>query len=143
MIQFLRKLRQEKNSKQKFTHFFLYALGEIFLVVVGILIAVQVNNWNENRKNALKEQTILTQLKKEYESNLAQLEEKTLMRYEIITTSHQILETIDDPKNIDEADFFNKIGSLTLDPTFDPITNDLMSSGNLQLIKNLTLKKNI
>lgn len=143
MIHFFRRLRQRNIFKNKFTHFFLYALGEISLVVVGILIAVQVNNWNENRKNAIKEQMILTQLKKEYESNLAQLEEKMLMRYEIITTCDQILEVIDHPENINQDDFFNKIGILTLDPTFDPITNDLISSGNLQLIKNVVLKNKL
>lgn len=140
MIHFFRRLRQRNIFKNKFTHFFLYALGEISLVVVGILIAVQVNNWNENRKNAIKEQTILTQLKKEYESNLAQLEEKILMRVEIVSSCQSILEAIDNPEHIDQDDFFNKIGILTLDPTFDPITNDLISSGNLQLIKNRDLK---
>ena len=143
MINFFRKLRQKIVFKNKFTRFFSYALGEICLVVIGILIAVQVNNWNENRKNGIKEHVILTQLKKEYESNLAQLEEKMQMRYQIITTCDQILDVIDQPENIDQDDFFSKIGILTLDPTFDPITNDLISSGNLQLIKNVTLKNKL
>ena len=50
----------EKNKTGKY---FKYAIGEIILVVVGILIALQINNWNEQRKNNTKEQQILSQLK--------------------------------------------------------------------------------
>ena len=46
-----------------------YAVGEIILVVIGILIALQINNWNENRKKNIIEQTLLNQLLKDFESN--------------------------------------------------------------------------
>lgn len=49
-----------KGSPRKY---FLYAFGEIFLVVVGILIALQVNNWNENRKRTIQEKALLTELR--------------------------------------------------------------------------------
>ena len=50
MIKFFRKIRQKLLSENKFSKYLLYAIGEIILVVVGILIALQINNWNENRK---------------------------------------------------------------------------------------------
>ena len=57
MIKYFRKIRQELLSDSKFRKYLIYAIGEIFLVVIGILIALQINNWNENRKvNNLKEQ---------------------------------------------------------------------------------------
>lgn len=143
MISIFRKLRAQSIRLKKFSSFFLYAIGEIFLVMVGILMALQVNNWNEDRKNSNKEQAILVQLKKEYESNLLQLEEKITMRFEIIATCEDILHSIDHPETIEEDVLFNKIGILTLDPTFDPIINDLMNSGNLQLIKNIELKNKL
>jgi hypothetical protein len=143
MINFFRKLRQKEITNNKFSSYLLYAIGEIFLVVVGILIALQVNNWNEDRKNAKKEQLILVQLEKEYKSNLAQLEEKMLMRNDIIHTSEDVLDIIDNPANVNKDTLFNKIGILTLDPTFDPIMNDLISSGNLQLIQNKELKNKL
>ena len=50
MIKFFRKIRQKLLSENKFSKYLLYAVGEIVLVVIGILIALQINNWNENRK---------------------------------------------------------------------------------------------
>ena len=51
MIQFFRKIRKRLLTENKFSSYLLYAFGEIFLVVLGILIALQINNWNENSKN--------------------------------------------------------------------------------------------
>ncbi len=51
MIKFFRKIRQRLLSESKFSKYLLYAIGEIILVVIGILIALQINNWNEERKN--------------------------------------------------------------------------------------------
>jgi hypothetical protein len=118
-----------------------YAIGEIILVVIGILIAIQINNWNEDRKDLVKEQLILNQLKEEYETNLLQLEEKILMRSRIIKASIEVLAYIDNPVNINKDSLISKIGELIVDPTFDPIINDLISSGNLRLIKNERLKR--
>ena len=59
MIKFFRKIRQNLLSENKFNKYLIYAIGEIFLVVIGILIALQINNWNENRKvNALAKKYI-------------------------------------------------------------------------------------
>lgn len=52
MIKFFRGLRQNMLTKNKFSKYLFYAIGEIILVVIGILIALQINNWNEERKSA-------------------------------------------------------------------------------------------
>tara|TARA_R110002073_G_scaffold319700_1_gene494494 strand:- start:24256 stop:24981 length:726 start_codon:yes stop_codon:yes gene_type:complete len=49
MIKFFRKIRQKMLTENKFSKYMLYAIGEIILVVIGILIALQINNWNSNR----------------------------------------------------------------------------------------------
>ena len=51
MIKFFRKIRQKTLHENKFSKYLLYAIGEIVLVVIGILIALQLNTWNENQKN--------------------------------------------------------------------------------------------
>lgn len=77
MIKFFRKIRQKLLSDlpageagNKFSKYMLYAIGEIVLVVIGILIALQINNWNENRINRQKEAIYLTELKKALEGDL-------------------------------------------------------------------------
>ena len=55
MIKFFRKIRFNLLSENNTSKYFKYAFGEIILVVIGILIALQINNWNENRKNKITE----------------------------------------------------------------------------------------
>jgi hypothetical protein len=50
MIKFFRKIRQNLLSEGKTVKYLKYAIGEIVLVVIGILIALSINNWNENQK---------------------------------------------------------------------------------------------
>ena len=50
MIKFFRKIRYDLMEKNKTGKYLKYAIGEIILVVIGILIALQINNWNEDRK---------------------------------------------------------------------------------------------
>lgn len=52
MIKFFRRIRQRLLKENRFSRYLIYAIGEIFLVVIGILIALQINNWNEARKTA-------------------------------------------------------------------------------------------
>ena len=63
MIKFFRKARQKMLTENKFSEYLMYVLGEIILVLIGILIAVQINNWNINQKDAAQETKILIQLK--------------------------------------------------------------------------------
>ena len=62
MINFFSKIRKQLLSENKVSKYILYAIGEIALVVIGILIALQVNNWNEERKNKEVENTLLKEL---------------------------------------------------------------------------------
>jgi len=70
MIKFFRKIRQNMIKENKASKYLLYAIGEIALVVIGILIAISINNWNENNKLAKKEATLLISLQKEIEANI-------------------------------------------------------------------------
>ena len=65
MIKFFRKIRQRLLSENRFSKYLVYAIGEIVLVVIGILIALQINNWNENRKELKKSQALLEEFKKD------------------------------------------------------------------------------
>ena len=62
MIKFFRRIRQQLLTENKFSKYLLYAIGEIVLVVIGILIALQINNWNEIQKSKALELNILKDL---------------------------------------------------------------------------------
>lgn len=61
-MKLFRNLRNNILNKGKISKYFKYAIGEIVLVVIGILIALQINNWNENRKTSIEEINILKSL---------------------------------------------------------------------------------
>ena len=69
MIKFFRKIRQSLLFENKFSKYLIYAIGEIILVVIGILIALQINNLNEDRKNRIAEIQMLTNISNELISN--------------------------------------------------------------------------
>lgn len=139
MIKFFRKIRQNLLSEGKTGKYLKYALGEIFLVMIGILLALQVNDWNERRKGRIQEHRILLQLKSEYEANLAQLEEKIYMRNRGIEASHKLLSIVDNPEIFDEETYYDSWWHIAIDPTFDPIKNDIIGTDKLQLIQNVKL----
>jgi hypothetical protein len=118
-----------------------YAIGEIILVVIGILIALQINNFNEQRKDRTKEQVIIKHLKEDYQTDLLQLEDKMAMRNAILKSAFDIFKAIDFPDKIIRDSLINDIATISDDPTFDPIQNDFISSGNLRLITNEKLTR--
>ena len=69
------KVRQRMLKENRFSRYFLYAIGEIVLVVIGILIALQVNEWNNERNRNKAEAIIIAQLKTDLETSAVELEE--------------------------------------------------------------------
>ena len=70
MLKFFRQIRQRLLKENRFSKYLLYAIGEIALVVVGILIALQVNNWNEEKKLAMDTKRYLVKLEQDLEGIL-------------------------------------------------------------------------
>lgn len=77
MIIFFKKIRQNLLSDGKIGKYLKYAVGEIILVVIGILLALQINNWNEQRKANKQELQLLRQLQVDVNSNLDEVMELT------------------------------------------------------------------
>lgn len=83
MIKFFSKIRQNLLTEGKTVNYLKYAIGEIILVVIGILIALSINNWNETRKNQKELNSIYEQIVHDLENDIAELTEN-LNTYESI-----------------------------------------------------------
>lgn len=141
MIKFFRNIRKGLLREGKTAKYLKYAVGEIILVVAGILIALQINNLNEERKESDREQAVLKQLKSEFSSNLGQLDSKIALRVDMMRDLEDCLNYFASQEVASDSLFTAKLNSLLLPLTFDPIQNDLVSSGNIQILKNIQLKQ--
>lgn len=73
MINFFRNIRRQLANENKFQKYFRYAFGEILLVVIGIIIALQLNNWNDNRKQEIQFNEIINKIYSATNTNIEAL----------------------------------------------------------------------
>jgi hypothetical protein len=85
MINFLRRIRQDLINENKTSRYLIYAVGEVVLVVIGILIALQIDNRNELRKEKFEEKVV-------YENLLSTLKRDSLELVNILTRQNKSLE---------------------------------------------------
>ncbi len=145
MIKFFRKIRQNLLTENKTGKYFKYAMGEIVLVVIGILIALQINNWNENNKNRRIEQEYLVSLNEEFNYNLIELK-KMIKRNDF--NADNALELSNhmgpDNPNITENEFADLAMNMTNEEVqYRPnkaVLDEIISSGKLTIFSNDKLK---
>ncbi len=146
-MKFFRSIRQRVLSENRFTKYLLYAVGEIVLVVIGILIALSINTWNEGRKDKNKEQVILSSLRVNLEENLKLLDlanTATLNAYNASLRLHELTtpEVGDmDPERI-EGLMSVMLDYFAFDANSGAI-NEIINSGQLNIIGNDQLKNQI
>ncbi len=160
MINFLRKLRNQPAGDAgkfsdgnppvgragQFLKYSRYAIGEIVLVVVGILIALQINNWNEHQKELEKEINYLHNVKKDLSKAIEQIDAYIVKRESQIISSRLVLEHFEG-KPVDDPSIFNKnaINVYTWRKFFLSLNTykELTNSGNLSLISNDSIKNGL
>jgi hypothetical protein len=98
MISFFRKIRQKLLSQNRVTRYLAYAIGEIFLVVIGILIALQINNLNESSKLRSKERVLLSEMKSNLQSDLLDLSFNIRGNQERLSSNEVILATLQEKR---------------------------------------------
>jgi len=144
MINFFRKTRKKLADDNKPLKYARYAIGEIALVVIGILIALQINNWNQNRISNKEEQTILKNLRTEFLQNKQILNDEITKNSEGFNSGKILFNLIGKKRaeikkyNIDSL-LFNSLETGAFRPSENTIS-DLLQSGRLQLLKNTNLK---
>lgn len=149
MIAFYRKIRQRLMNENKLSKYLLYAIGEILLVVIGILIALQINNWNENKKERFRSHTLLENLVEEikqdsiYFNNVYEVEKNTFLK------SAELLFDVHSNSNLgvrDEAEMGMAFRFACFTPVIkfsDNAYKELISSDLLKRIKSDKLKRDL
>ncbi|MFH4967885.1 DUF6090 family protein [Gaetbulibacter sp. M240] len=147
MLKFFRNIRKRLLSESKFRNYFLYAIGEIILVVIGILIALSINNWNQNRQNEASEYAYLSDLLKDFEFNLERSDRNITKIQQIIPNLTSLLEqsALESPTmSVDSLNSsFTLINDMPSYNSTDRVYNNLIGSGDFKLISNTGLKNEI
>jgi len=146
MIKFFRKIRYQLLGEGKTGKYLKYAIGEIVLVVIGILIALSINNWNEGRKLRIIEHKYLSNLKYDLDNDSISLVDMIDKRTRKVKAIKQLI-SIAESKKIDNL---VKIDSLILEVAIwwefipnDNTLQELVSSGSLNIIQDENIKNQL
>lgn len=145
MIKFFRKIRQGLLSGGKTSRYFKYAIGEIILVVIGILLAIQLNELNEKRKDSEKELSFLSKLKDDIQLDILNANESDSMFASNASSSEKALQIFYRAKTIKDilaVDSLFKTAWTNLKisrKTYDEILN----TSGIYILKNKTLLNHI
>ena len=141
MIKFFRHIRKRLLSESKFSKYMLYAIGEIALVVIGILIALQINNWNEERIEKKTETAILSLLLKDlqsaetFSSEFIENEQYYLDIIETVLHNDSIKTILEN--EVKTIEYFNKaFWDFEIQVPVINTYSDLKNAGKIAIIKN-------
>jgi hypothetical protein len=127
-------------SRSRVTRFLTYAIGEIFLVVIGILLAVEINNWNEARKDQETEQSLLKGLLKEMISNREELVKTMKYHGRSQRAAKKIMQIYQgDFRQFKNSELDSTLAEVQWCWTFDPrlgVLNSIKNTGKINVIKN-------
>ncbi len=140
MIKFFRRIRKNLLSEGKTGKYFKYAIGEIFLVVIGILLALQINTWNQQRIEIKQEKEILSSLLDEFQYNFNELEESIAINEKVTQSCVKLTElirkdSIDKVPEIVDQLLVNIGGFNSFDARIG-ISGEVVNSGKLNILKN-------
>lgn len=152
MIKFFRNIRRQlltvglqSGVNGKFSRYMMYALGEIFLVVIGILIALSINQWNDQKKNSALELHYYNRILDDFELDKQLIAELMAKADTRIANSKKLLLDLD-AGNRDKKYLLNSYLVTLRSDAYVPrnVTyKDLISSGNLKLLKDVIIKNSL
>jgi len=144
MIKFFRNIRKRLLIDNNFSKYLIYAIGEIFLVVIGILIALWLNNLNNNQQNRIKEISILNGLKEDMIADIIDFQINKTGYQAIITSADLILEMLESATSYnDSLDRHFALTGCWPKSILHRSSFDVLKSKGLDLISNDTLRLEI
>ncbi len=146
MLTRMRKIRRRLLGERRFSNYLLYALGEIVLVVVGILIAVAINNHYQHKATQTKAQVYLAGLKTEFLDNQNKLEVLIDVNKNNLAHARQIVDLIKNRTEQTDEVLFSRLlmQAFNNDVAFNPNNSSLtemMNSGSLKDIESVQLRR--
>ena len=144
----MRLFRFQKFQSLETKQYLKYGIGEVFLVVIGILLALQVNNWNEKRKLIIEEKKTLLSFHNEVSNNLNILERSIFEKQKIIEANNEILKYIGpnekwlSEKSLDSLMYHITVSGWIFVPE-DGVLNEIINSGKLSIIQDEKIKNEI
>ncbi len=136
MIKFFRKIRLRLLMKNKARKYFKYAIGEIVLVVIGILIALQINNWNEGQKESNTAKILAVSLIQDLSKDVEFLSNAVEFSEQKIQHCDALLSTLKKPKESwGQVDFYEKINIVGQSNPFFPTNGtyeQIVTTGSLK-----------
>jgi len=134
MIKFFRKIRYDLMEQNKTGKYLKYAIGEIILVVIGILIALSINNWNQDRLNKKQVYRYLTNLTEDLKSDIIQYD-NNISGYERDKANNSQILINDNYKKLDTDSILTLIqGYWMLNQTSDQTFQKIKSAGLLETL---------
>ena len=144
MIKFFRKIRQSLLTENRFLKYLIYAVGEIVLVVIGILIALSINNWNQDQMIRKTELTLLDEMKNNLKADLADIDFNISFNEVRLNSNKIVFEALKNPiKYNDTLNFY--YANLSSGTYFAKNTSayDNLKSIGFQIIKTDSLRSRI
>ena len=143
MIPVFRKIRKKMADDNRPLKYARYAIGEIILVVIGILIALQINNWNEENKKQNEVNEYLTNLLREFKINQEDLKANITYHKFVSEKTTELSDLISpNPKEITSNKLDTLMFAVMFYPEFTALTT-LMTSDKLELVNDYELKNDI
>lgn len=144
MLKLFRRIRKKLLDEGNLRKYLIYAIGEILLVMIGILLAVQVNNWNEERKDRNSEKDLLKALHKDFLVSSKALPRKMgiLTRQDSIMI-HLLSMCGPQEKSISSIEADRLLSQMDSYPSFEPTNGtilNILNSGKIDIIKNDELR---
>ncbi len=148
MIKFFRHLRHSLINQNKMGKYLKYAIGEIILVMIGILLALQVNDWNTKRLLKSKEQVYLKQIRISLNNDLESIKEVKEFNAEkafYIDTTYIVLEQSSNPEKYIPVitDYMYVMAEFNVFEPNNIAFENMIASENIDLITNMELRKNL
>ncbi len=148
MLTLLRKMRRQLVGEKQLGTYLLYAAGEVFLIVIGILIALGIDGWNQRRQESQREAFYLDGLRQEFHSSLAKLDTLSAYNQRSYDTTQELLAGIASARDRSDEVRLSKmlIEALSYEIAYNPnnsLLAEMLNSGRLQTLSDPELRRHL